>query len=83
MGHVEGDFFFISEGSSKPPEPQQPETLVDFRVLVFSFQKQKEKKREINTALHSEKHNFEPNMHYFFFVGIWRNLILKRKRQRL
>lgn len=51
VGHVEGDyFFFISEGRSKLPKPQQPETLVDFQILVFSFQKQKEKKRKEHRA---------------------------------
>lgn len=48
VGHTEGDyyyFFFITESRSKPPEPQQPESLVDFQILVFSFQKQKEKEK--------------------------------------
>lgn len=51
VGHVEEDyyfFFFISEDRSKPPESQQPETLVYFQILVFSFQK--EKARERGTA---------------------------------
>lgn len=51
VGHVEEDyyFFFISEDRSKPPESQQPETLVYFQILVFSFQKEKARERATAT----------------------------------
>lgn len=68
VGHVEEDYFFSLVKATRTTAACKPGGFSD-PCFLFS-ETVREKERNEHRAAFRKKHNLEPNMHYFLFVGI-------------